>query len=149
MTVISRRRFLGLLAVGASAVIPGGLYWLLADDSEDSAYWDARRLVERVRELTDDARSMEELGRRYLAERGAVTIQALLASSLPSGEVPSRVADAPASELQEVFSKAARDDFRAGRVVEFDGWILASSELDLCRLMVALDSPTCSPRFCY
>lgn len=130
--MVNRRQLLlGAGAFGA-AVALRLLPWSDAPLSGQGAV--ARRLP-RLLGHPDSARVV---GRAYLrlvpAEARPELLAKLIVEQLPEGEhTAAAVAD---GELRERLLDGVREDFRDGKTVELDGWLLSRTEARLCALVV-------------
>ena len=125
----SRRRFVssaGLAALGTILLRP----------FLDGAPAEGRSLPDKLAGLFGDAAGREAVGRAYLdgapEEAGAAI---LVRRILEAGELsPETVRGASRTLLRDALVRQIRDDYRAGRMVQVDGWLLSATEARLCAL---------------
>jgi hypothetical protein len=107
-------------------VLAGALALLGATAAPDrSLAMDARAIVETARRLGADA---AEVGRRYLDGNAGEASCQLLAELLAEGLDPT------AGDATEQMAMAASEDFRCGRTVTVDGWLLSRTEARICAI---------------
>ncbi len=121
---ISRRAALvGLATAGAGA----GLWFLAGREASNPRLDDPR--VAAVLGWLSDPSSAARAGRRVLEQLPKpIDPQALISQLLSA---PRWDGDRPVAEL---FAEQIREDFREGRVMRIDGWVLAESEAKLLAL---------------
>jgi hypothetical protein len=140
----SRRRFLaGLAGFGLAALAGGGLTFVLRRSART-------RPGDVVVALLPHGRSAVAVGRAYLAARPQEADVERLASEL---ELPADLPDlesqaglATLVALAGSLSSRHRADFREGRVVELEGWVLSETELRLAALAALGDADGVDPR---
>lgn len=124
MIAFSRRRMLTAGLLGAFAATlharPGS---------------DRDPLAAALLELVADQAAASYLGRRYLAlGTGPPPGRAELSGSIVAVGERDRWIGAALDERRRLLANRVAGDFRAGRVVDLDGWILAEAEARLCAL---------------
>ena len=130
-----RRRFLGWSASTALASFALSCSWpsataVLAMDRSAGA-----ALTPVLATLFKDPQAAAAVGRRYLALYPEEADAGRLAESLFDEATASR---ATAEALRAALSRQRQRDFRDGKVVVVDGWLLARSEARACALSVLL-----------
>lgn len=130
----TRRDFLICVsAVAAVAAVPG---WIGAVfDSSRRGHSAGDPLEEGLRRLVGGS-GPRVVGRAYLRtvpeESEAATLVRLL---LPGHEDRTRFRRASEERRREALRASVAEDFRAGRVVRVEGWMLARTEARLCALI--------------
>ena len=132
---ISRRRLLlGAAAVAAAALVPSGARRLgLAGSTSSSVVV----LASRLRALLDDPAAAARLGRDYLdwVTRWP-TVEELIEQLLPmSGTIESTSQSDPGVLLRGIAERRA-SDYREGRIVPCDGWLISETEGRLAALHI-------------
>jgi hypothetical protein len=132
---LSRRRFVATaLGFGGSVAVARIRPWsVLAQFAPPSP---AMRLVG----LFAHPKSARAVGEAYLAgapmDSSAPRLMDQLGTMLPPGR--STIDEANDAELRQLLATRIRADFEKGRVVDVDGWILASTEARLYALAALL-----------
>lgn len=108
------------------SVLAGALAFLGVTAAPDrSRAMDTRAVVETAARFGADA---AEVGRRYLESNGSEANCELLADLVAAN------LDRHAGEVPEQMAMAASEDFRCGRVVTVDGWLLSRTEARICAI---------------
>jgi hypothetical protein len=112
--------------VDRRSVLAGALAFLGATAAPDRSWAkDAAAVGETAARLGADA---AEVGRRYLESNDGEADRELLADLLAAN------LDRDAGEVPEQMAAAAREDFRCGRTVTVDGWLLSRTEARICAI---------------
>lgn len=131
MVGLTRRR---LLSWGAALALVPGAAGVAAGAVQDRAPDDlSSRMRELLEEIFGDRAAPKALGEAYLRRYprradSAEVMKDLLADHSPRD----------AAALGRLVAERRARDFREGRTVVLDGWILARSEAQLCALTVLL-----------
>ena len=108
------------------SVLAGALALLGATAAPDRSWpKGAATVAETAARLGADA---AEVGRRYLESNGSEANCELLADLVAAN------LDRDAGEAPEQMAMAASEDFRCGRVVTVDGWLLSRTEARICAI---------------
>jgi hypothetical protein len=112
--------------VDRRSVLAGALALLGATAAPDRSWpKGAATVAETAARLGADA---AEVGRRYLESNGSEANCELLADLVAAN------LDRHAGEVPEQMAMAASEDFRCGRVVTVDGWLLSRTEARICAI---------------
>lgn len=120
-----RRRLLGSALL---ALLPGlPLGRLLEAESVDGPSW--------IGALVGDRHAATVLGKRYLNAMPEERSAAWLARELLGMELPDTITAEQAGSLRRHLCAARTEDYRDGRLVVLDGWVLARTEARLLALI--------------
>jgi hypothetical protein len=107
-------------------VLAGALAFLGATAAPDPSWpRNASAVVETAARLGSDA---AEVGRRYLESNAGEASCQLLADLVAANLDPT------AGDVAEQMAMAASEDFRRGRTVTVDGWLLSRTEARICAI---------------
>ena len=127
--MISLRRRTLLKTLPVAAAVKGTLIGaLLAPRSAGAAETDP---VERLLAVLPHRRQAAAVGQAYAAIIAAEPIGPHLLDSVIPAE---QIATATTSELRDLLRALRREDFREGRTVTVEGWVLSVTEARLCAL---------------
>lgn len=127
--LLRRRLIAALSGGGVIAFLPfRSLYDLLRPAASDDM------LVSRLTAIFSNQVSAQAIGQRYLAGAAPEADIPRLITLLCGVEGRNRLATASDEQLRALFAERQREDFRHGRTVNVDGWMLSQTEARLCAL---------------
>lgn len=131
---MSRRAFLFAAAVTVAAVLPSSARLIGVGGQPSAAVED---VAVRLRGLLDDEAAAEALGHAYLAARSRwPSLEELVRDLVPVGSSVQASRQADAGELLAGVRDRRTSDYRAGRLTNYDGWLISDSEARLAALHV-------------
>jgi hypothetical protein len=129
--IMERRKFIGLSAYTAIAfslpIVGGCMQKPIDKNFADPALF---------RRITGE-KNIRETGEDYLKQFPAEKDQRKLAELLTQGSESPDASDA--ARLNEFFDKRIKDDFKSGRTVVANGWVLSLTEARQCALYTLLE----------
>jgi len=129
----TRRGLLGTLLVGGAWLGGRKVYDHLQKGSPHHEY---RTLAERLAQLPRKRRPLRGIGRAYLRSLAhRPTAEQIAAAWLPSGEERRRAIALRPTRLAELVSERTLEDYRNGRVVSVQGWLLSETEARFAALV--------------
>ena len=126
--VITRREFLRVLAAASAAIA----MWLLGPLATLRRMIGQESLASRLRRIFRIPGSAAAVGRIYLRNAPQEADERRLVRLICPSTRRWQMADA--GRLRRLIARQQQQDFRLGRVVQVDGWMLSATEARLCAL---------------